>query len=89
MKKSSESASGKIVKRRPPTTPTRGKRPTLVVMSPQALKLFAYRFYRLGFSDTGSGFHGEVFTRAKPHNMKALTSILVARFNRAYTEREE
>ena len=87
------SAPGKVVRGvRVPTSPgVRPKRRVLKVMTPEALKLFAYRFYRLGVNDTGVGFHGETFKnkRLTQQNLKAIAGILNARFNRAYSTHEE
>ncbi len=66
------------------------KRRVNVVMNPESLRLFAYRFFMLGFNETGAGFHGEYFKNRKltPQNLKAIRDIMNARFNRAYTTRE-
>ncbi len=76
---------GKVLKgvpvRFPPGTP---KRRTNLVMTPEALRLFAYRYYLLGFGDTGKGFHGE----SAPASNKTIQSILGIRFNRLYLTRE-
>ena len=57
---------------------------TNLTMTPDALKLFALRYYLLGFGDTGRGFNGEV---TEPTN-KAVRSILAVRFDRLYKTRE-
>lgn len=89
---SGKKAGTKVVKKRPPTMPhTKPKRRTLITMAPDALRLFAYRFYRLGFNDTGSGFHGEMLKNEKltQKNLQALIGLLNVRFNRAYQDKEE
>lgn len=93
VKTSSELPSGKtgttVVKKRPPTVPpSKPKARVLVQMSPEALKLFAYRYYRIGLMETGTGFHGETFAKANARTLKALNSILNVRFLKAYADRE-
>lgn len=92
-KRTSVAGPSRVVKGvRVPTSPgARPKRRTLVTMSPEALKLICWRFYHLGFNDTGAGFHGESFKNKKltPGNIKALRGILNARFLKAYASKEE
>ena len=59
-----------------------------MTMSPEALRLYAYRWYRIGLMETGSGFHGEVFAKANAKSTKALNGILNVRFLKAYSDRE-
>lgn len=67
------------------TNPGTRSRRTLITMSPEALKLMMYKWYVLGFGDTGRGFNGDTI----PPTNKALRSILGARFDRAYRTRED
>lgn len=66
------------------TLPARKMR-TVLTMSPEALKLFALRYYLLGFGDTGRGFNGDTI----PADNKAIRSILGVRFDRLYKSRED
>lgn len=56
------------------------RRPTLIQMSPYALKLFARRWYMLGFGDTGKGFHGE----SMDPTSRVVRSLLTTRFDHLY-----
>ncbi len=67
-----------------PTLPPNPRPRTLLTMTPEALKLFALRYYLLGFGDTGRGFNADTVA---PDN-KAIRSILGVRFDRLYRTRE-
>jgi hypothetical protein len=56
-------------------------RQTLITMHERALRLFAHRWFLIGFSLTGAGFHGETFP---VNDHKGARSLITAHFNRVW-----
>jgi len=56
-------------------------RRTLITMHRNALRLFAHRWFLIGFEISGAGFHGETFPVSSHKGARALVT---AYFNRVW-----
>lgn len=54
---------------------------TILRMHEHALRLIAHRWFLIGFSLSGAGFHGETFPVS---NHKGARSLVTAHFNRIW-----